>query len=170
LDMTRLESGKLNLKLGPVDMADALGCALGRADGVVLHHKVSVDIPDDLPMVSADFLLLEQAIFNVIDNAAKYAPAGTQIHISASAGNDLAVLEIADEGRGIPPEALEAIFDKFARFRLEDRRQAGTGLGLAICRGFLEAMGGSITAYNRTDRAGAVFAIRLPVAQISESP
>jgi two-component system sensor histidine kinase KdpD len=168
LDMTRLESGKLNLKLGPVDIADALGCALGRADDILLHHKVSIDLPDNLPMIDADFLLLEQVIFNVIDNAAKYAPPDTQIHISASVRGDRAVLEIGDEGDGIPPDALEAIFDKFARFRLEDRRQAGTGLGLAICRGFLEAMGGSITAYNRDNGAGAIFAIRLPVAKISE--
>ncbi len=168
LDMTRLESGKLNLKLGPVDIADALGCALGRAEEILLNNKVSIDLPDDLPMVDADFMLLEQVIFNLIDNAAKYAPPGTQIHISASAKDGLAVLEIADEGDGIPPDALEAIFDKFARFRFEDRRQAGTGLGLAICRGFLEAMGGSITAYNKDNSTGAIFAIRLPVAKISE--
>ena len=68
-----------------------------------------------------------------------------------------------DEGEGIPEADLERIFDKFFRVRRSDRQRAGTGLGLAICRGFVEAMGGSITAANRTDRIGAVFTIRLPV-------
>ena len=68
-----------------------------------------------------------------------------------------------DEGDGIPPEDLERIFDKFYRVRSADRQRAGTGLGLAICRGFVEAMGGTIRAANRTDRIGAVFTIDLPV-------
>ena len=68
-----------------------------------------------------------------------------------------------DEGDGLPPDDLERMFDKFYRVRGADRQRAGTGLGLAICRGFIEAMGGTITAANRTDRSGAVFTITLPV-------
>ncbi len=74
------------------------------------------------------------------------------------------LVEVIDEGSGIPPSDLERIFDKFYRVHAEDRRRAGTGLGLAICRGFVEAMGGTIAAANRRDRPGAVFTIRLPAA------
>ena len=74
------------------------------------------------------------------------------------------VLQILDEGDGIPPADLERIFDKFYRVQAADRKRAGTGLGLAICRGFVEAHGGTISASNRRDRAGALFTITLPVA------
>ena len=75
------------------------------------------------------------------------------------------LLEILDEGEGIPPADLERIFDKFYRVQAADRQRAGTGLGLAICRGFVEAMGGTIAAGNRTDRTGAVFTIALPLPE-----
>ena len=78
------------------------------------------------------------------------------------------ILRVLDEGEGIPEADLERIFDKFFRVRRSDRQRAGTGLGLAICRGFVEAMGGSIAAANRTDRTGAVFTIRLPVPVTSK--
>jgi len=77
-------------------------------------------------------------------------------------------LRLLDEGDGIPPDDLEHIFDKFYRVHAGDQRRAGTGLGLAICRGFVEAMGGTVTAANRSDRKGAVFTIRLPVPTAAE--
>jgi two-component system sensor histidine kinase KdpD len=83
--------------------------------------------------------------------------------VTARHEDDTVILRVLDEGEGIPEADLERIFDKFFRVRRSDRQRAGTGLGLAICRGFVEAMGGSITAANRTDRTGAVFTIRLPV-------
>jgi two-component system sensor histidine kinase KdpD len=73
------------------------------------------------------------------------------------------ILQVIDEGEGIPPRDVARIFDKFYRAQGEDRQRAGTGLGLAICRGFVEAMGGTITAANRTDRSGAIITITLPV-------
>jgi two-component system sensor histidine kinase KdpD len=76
----------------------------------------------------------------------------------------LVKLQVIDEGPGIPADALERVFDKFIRVHSTDRRRAGTGLGLAVCRGFVEAMGGEITASNRQDRAGAVFTIVFPAA------
>jgi two-component system sensor histidine kinase KdpD len=85
------------------------------------------------------------------------------LRISSWQEDDKVKLEVADEGGGIPPEELEAIFDKFHRAQKGDQVRAGTGLGLAISRGFVEAMGGSIAAANRTDRPGAVFTITLPV-------
>jgi two-component system sensor histidine kinase KdpD len=163
LDMTRLESGAIEPRLEPVDLADVVGSALRRADDVLSRHRVTVDLAGELPLLRLDPVLFEQVLFNLLDNAAKYAPAGTNIQVAARSQNDQVRVEVRDEGDGIPPADLERIFDKFYRVQAADRKRAGTGLGLAICRGFVEAMGGTITAGNRTDRKGAVFAITLPV-------
>ena len=166
LDMTQLEAGMLNMKLGPVDVLDAIESAAERAAPLLTRHRLAVEIPADLAMARADFTLLEQVIFNLLDNAAKYAPAASMIEISATSDAQAVTVEIADEGPGIPAESREAIFDKFTRLRLEDRQLPGTGLGLAICRGFLAAMGGSISARNQADRPGAIFTIMLAAADL----
>ncbi|HYM02570.1 MAG TPA: sensor histidine kinase KdpD, partial [Stellaceae bacterium] len=162
LDMTRLESGAIDVKPEMADAAEIIGTALQRAGKVLAEHRVEIDIASDLPMLRVDFLLLEQALFNLLDNAAKYASVGTEILVRARGDRDTVVIEVIDEGPGIPERDLERIFDKFYRVYAQDRQRAGTGLGLAISRGFVEALGGTIAAGNRADRAGAVFTIRLP--------
>jgi two-component system sensor histidine kinase KdpD len=112
-------------------------------------------------MVKADFVLLDQVLANLLDNAAKYAPKGTRIDIDAAVIGGCAQLRVRDEGEGIPAAAMPRIFDKFYRVHSGDRQRAGTGLGLAICRGFVQAMGGTIDAKNRDDRSGAEFTVRL---------
>jgi two-component system sensor histidine kinase KdpD len=102
-------------------------------------------------------------IFNLLDNAAKYSPSETTISIRSSRDANSVLLQIADEGEGIPPAELESVFDKFYRVQKADHVRPGTGLGLAISRGFVEAMHGRISAANRTDRSGAVLTIRLPI-------
>jgi len=164
LDMTRLESGAIAPRLGPVDLAELVGSALERSATILAGHQVKLDIPADLPMLELDPVLFEQVLFNLFDNAAKYAPAGSLIRIEARQEGSLVRLAVVDEGPGIAPEDLEHIFDKFYRVHAGDRQRAGTGLGLAICRGFIEAMGGAIVAENRRDRSGAVFTLSLPVA------
>ncbi|MEI9886299.1 MAG: ATP-binding protein [Rhizomicrobium sp.] len=114
--------------------------------------------------MTVDPLLLEQALVNLLDNAAKYAPLGSTIALTAQAADNRVLLRIADEGPGIPPEALPHIFDKFYRAKASDSRIAGTGLGLAVARGFVEAFGGTLDAANRTDRRGAVLTVSLPSA------
>ena len=114
-------------------------------------------------MLDFDMVLFEQVLFNLLDNAAKYSVAGSTIQLRAYRRGERVLIELLDEGDGIPPGDLERVFDKFYRVRSADRQRAGTGLGLAICRGFVEAMGGTITAANRTDRTGAIFTINLPV-------
>jgi two-component system sensor histidine kinase KdpD len=170
LDMTRLESGAIELRLDLADVAEIVGAALERAGSVLAQHRVEVDIAADLPMLRLDQILFEQVLFNLFDNAAKYAPQGTRIDLQARRDGDVVAITVADEGPGIPPEDLERIFDKFYRVQAQDRRRAGTGLGLAICRGFVEAQGGRIDAQNRRDRAGAVLTIRVPVPQMAEIP
>jgi two-component system sensor histidine kinase KdpD len=114
-------------------------------------------------MLDLDPVLFEQALFNLLDNASKYSPRDTKIRIEAWQEDDFVKLEVSDEGRGIPAEEIDRIFEKFHRADKEDQVQAGTGLGLAISRGFIEAMGGSLIAANRSDRQGAVFIIAMPV-------
>jgi two-component system, OmpR family, sensor histidine kinase KdpD len=163
LDMTRLESGAIDLKLELIDVAEIVGSALQRAGNVLAGHRVEVNIEPHLPMLRLDAVLFEQVLFNLLDNAAKYSPSGSRIDIRASRDGELVEIEVVDEGPGIPPADLERIFDKFYRVQAQDRRRAGTGLGLAICRGFVEALGGWIVARNRRDGPGAVLTIRMPV-------
>jgi len=162
LDMTKLEAGAVVLNTSPHDLREIVGSALRRADKILAHHRVELELGGDLPMLNLDAVLLEQAVFNVLDNAGKYSSEGSTILIRSLRDRDSVVLEILDEGTGIPPEDLEHIFDKFYRVQKSDHVRAGTGLGLAISRGFIEAMKGTIAATNRKDRSGAVFTIRLP--------
>jgi two-component system, OmpR family, sensor histidine kinase KdpD len=163
LDMTRLESGALVLNTALYDLDEIIGSALRRAGKILSHHRVQLDVDPDLPMLDVDPVLLEQAVFNILDNAAKFAPEGTTVRIQAGRDRGFVELRILDEGDGIPPADLTRIFDKFHRANKGDRVRPGTGLGLAIARGFVEAMHGTVEAANRTDRSGAVFTIRLPV-------
>ena len=164
LDMSRLEAGSVGVKPETVDAIELVEAASKRLARRLSGHSMMLDFPDDLPLVLVDPLLLEQAIVNLLDNAAKYAPAGSCIRIRARAKEKRILLTIEDEGPGISPEALPHIFDKFYRAQAADRRVAGTGLGLAVARGFVEAFAGSLHAANRTDRSGAVLTISLPVA------
>jgi two-component system sensor histidine kinase KdpD len=107
-------------------------------------------------MLALDAVLFEQVLFNLLDNAAKYAAAGDDDpHPAAGAMRESVCLRVARRRRGIPPTDLEHIFDKFYRVQKTDQVRAGTGLGLAISRGFVEAMHGTIVAANRADRSGA---------------
>jgi two-component system, OmpR family, sensor histidine kinase KdpD len=168
LDMTKLESGAVVPNTALHDIGEIVGSALERASKILVKHRVEMEISLDLPMVSVDAVLFEQVLFNLLDNAAKYAPPDTTVRLQSWQEGDSVRLQILDEGDGVPSADLERIFDKFYRSRKGDQVRAGTGLGLAISRGFVEAMGGTITAANRTDRTGAVFTITLPVPEAAE--
>jgi two-component system sensor histidine kinase KdpD len=172
LDMTRLESGALRPNSSLNELSDVLGAALARAARIVEHHEIDLDLAADLPMLNLDMVLFEQVMFNLLDNATKHAPPGTRIQIRAYRDGTEVRIQVIDEGEGIPPGDLNRIFEKFYRARVDrsvgvDSQPAGTGLGLAICRGFIEAMHGTIAAANRTDRSGAIITITLPVPAIS---
>jgi two-component system sensor histidine kinase KdpD len=169
LDMTRLESGAIVPNTAPHDVGEIVGSALRRAGKILSHHKVSLELAANLPMLQLDAVLFEQVLFNLLDNAAKYAPAGTTISIRGARDQGTFSLQILDEGGGIPPEELESVFDKFYRAQKGDHVRPGTGLGLAISRGFVEAMHGTISAANRADRSGAVITVRLPVPAASDT-
>ena len=169
LDMTKLESGAIVPNTARHDVGEIVGSALRRAGKILVHHKVSLELGADLPMLELDAVLFEQVLFNLLDNAAKYAPSGTTISIRGARDREQVTLQIMDEGSGIPPDELESVFDKFYRAQKGDHVRPGTGLGLAISRGFVEAMHGTILAANRTDRSGAVITIRLPIPPLASA-
>jgi len=163
LDMTKLESGAITPNVALHDLGEIVGSALRRAGRILAHHEIQLELAPDLPMLELDAVLFEQVLFNLLDNAAKYAPPETTIRIQSWRSGDSVCLQVLDEGSGIPAADLDHIFDKFYRAQKTDQVRAGTGLGLAISRGFVEAMHGTIIAANRTDRTGAVFTISLPI-------
>lgn len=170
LDMTRLESGAIDLNREVTDIGEAIGAALERCGRLLVRHRVELDIDPDLPMLHLDAVLLEQVLVNLLDNASKYTPAGSTITVSARRQSGQVVLQVRDEGPGMPEGELERIFTKFHRLEAGDRKQTGTGLGLAVCRGFVEALGGTIVAGNRSDRAGAIFTLSFPEGQTDVRP
>ena len=168
LDMTRLEAGSIKPNTSPQDIGEIVGTALERANKILARHNIEVEIAADLPLLELDPVLFEQVLFNLLDNAAKYAPPETTVRVQAWQEENKVKLRVLDEGAGIPPDEIDLIFDKFHRAHKLDQVRAGTGLGLAISRGFVEAMGGSVSAANRSDRSGAVFTITLPIPKPAE--
>ncbi|MBS0470373.1 MAG: sensor histidine kinase KdpD [Proteobacteria bacterium] len=165
LDMTRLEAGALEPSSEWVDLSDIVGSALRRAAPILGGRSVDVSLPPDLPMVRLDPVLFEQVLFNLFDNAGKYAAPDGAVEVRAAVDENVIRLEVRDEGDGIPTTDLDHIFDKFYRVQQADRKRAGTGLGLAVAKGFVQVMGGTISASNRADRSGAVFTVVLPIPQ-----
>ncbi len=162
LDMTKIESGSIELDREHVHIDDVVATALQRVSTIVSDHKVEVDLEASLPMLKLDVMLFEQVLVNLLDNAAKYAPPGSEIRIRSRRTGGAVAIEVLDEGPGMPEDRLERVFEKFHRVKHGDRQRAGTGLGLAICRGFVTALGGRIVAANRADRSGAIFTITFP--------
>jgi two-component system sensor histidine kinase KdpD len=162
LDMIRVETGALEVQKDWQPLEEVVGVALIRLEERLREHPVQVKLPPDLPLVLLDGLLIEQVFVNLLENAVKYTPPGTPVEISASAGDDAIVVDVADRGPGLPAGEERRVFEKF--YRLPGAAPAGgVGLGLTICRGIITAHGGRIWAENRPG-GGAVFHFTLPLA------
>ncbi len=161
LDMTRLESGAMRVKREACDLQDLIGSSLEEVGSRLADRNVTVNVPDDLPLVSMDFVLIERVLVNVIDNGLKYSPAESPIEIGAHMAGAFVEITVADRGVGIPPEDLSRVFDKFYRVQ-RPGNVSGTGLGLAIGKGIVDAHGGFISAENRPG-GGTIITIALPV-------
>jgi two-component system, OmpR family, sensor histidine kinase KdpD len=164
LDMTKLEAGALAPQLKWEDVTDLIGAAIESQKSRIPGDRFKVEVEPGLPMLAVDFVLMEQVLINLIDNAHKNSDSGSIIGIRAQRAAQEVVLAVHDQGVGIAHEELERIFEKFYRVRAKDRKVAGTGLGLAICKGIVEAHGGAISAESEGLGRGSVFKIRLPVA------
>lgn len=165
LDMTRLESGKLQLHPQWHVLEELVGTALARVRKLLANHPVQVDLPEDLPLISVDGLLVEQVLVNLLENVARYTPPGTPIFITATRQAKTMILQVRDHGPGFGQGEVERLFEKF--YQSPDRRpdsRRGVGLGLAICRAIIKAHHGTITAIN-AEPHGALFEIRLPLLE-----
>jgi two-component system, OmpR family, sensor histidine kinase KdpD len=166
LDMARLGYGALQPNREWVDVREIVGRALKQMARLLAPLKVEVQIPEDVPILHLDPILIEQVLVNILDNAAKYSPADGRIGIAATLQDGQVRVAVSDEGPGIPAEARDTVFDVFYRVRAGDKQAAGTGLGLSICRGLIEAHGGRIEALPGPGRRGTTIAFWLPVDRV----
>ena len=159
LDLTRLESGTLQVQKEWQPLEEVVGAALGRLERRLGAMPVHVELPDDLPLAPFDAALMEQVLINLLANAQRHAP-GQDVDLRAWGDASWLHVEVADRGPGIPSGFQERIFDKF--FRLPGSGEGGVGLGLAICRAILQAHGGAIRAKDRAG-GGTIFHLTLPL-------
>jgi len=160
LDMTRLESGHVELRLDWCDVGDLVRAALARTARELAGRPIDLRLPSGLPPAKFDFRLLEQALANLLHNAAVHTPAGSPVEVRVQASERMLTVAVADRGPGLPADVLPRLFDKF--YRAPGAPAGGTGLGLSIVKGFVEAHGGHVEAANRPG-GGAVFTIALPL-------
>ncbi len=162
LNMSRLESGRLALRLNWCDIRDLINRVTKSLSEELHSFRVDVVVPDPMPLVRLDFGLMEQVLYNLVYNSSQYAPSGTTIRVKAFYDNNRLVLQEMDRGPGFAPDVLPHVFDKF--YQAKDNREnktEGLGLGLSIVKGFVEAHKGSVSAENRQN-GGARFTIQIP--------
>lgn len=161
LDMARLTTGKIVLHREWNAVEEIIGSALARLDTALDGRKVSLDVPDSLPLVKVDAVLIQQVLINLIDNAIKYSPQGSPLDIHAELASDRLIIAVADRGPGITIQQREKLFEKFHRLNPETA-QTGVGLGLTLCRSIMEAHDGQVTVHSRTG-GGSLFKLVFPV-------
>lgn len=163
LDMTRLGHGALKLARDWVSPADIVGSSLNRLRAVLAPLQVSTEVPAELPLLYVHAALIEQALVNVLENAARFSPVHGRLQLSAGADDQEIYFSVSDEGPGIPEEERAKIFDMFYTAARGDRGGQGTGLGLAICQGMVGAHGGRISVADGIDGRGTCITLHLPL-------
>lgn len=158
LSMSRLESGVFQVKKDWCDVKELIYSVVQRFESGA-QSKVSIFAPDNLPLFKLDYGLMEQVLYNLVNNAIQHNTEGTDIVITADCQEEKLLLTISDSGKGFPEKEIERVFDKF--YRVHGSRPGGTGLGLSIVRGFVEAHQGKVTLNNLPLR-GAMFSIEIP--------
>ncbi|UST72956.1 sensor histidine kinase KdpD [Pseudomonas siliginis] len=163
LDMTRLGHGALKLARDWVSPADIVGSSLNRLRAVLAPLQVSTEVPAELPLLYVHAALIEQALVNVLENAARFSPSHGRLQLRAGADEQEIIFAVSDEGPGIPEEDRAKIFDMFYTAARGDRGGQGTGLGLAICQGMVGAHGGRISVADGIDGRGTCITLHLPL-------
>lgn len=164
LDMARLQAGAVQLNRAWQPLEEVVGSAVAACGGALAGRRLRVDLPADLPLLHLDAVLFERVLVNLLENAAKYTPAGSALTLSARARSDSVVIRLDDHGPGLPRGHEARVFEKFERGQRESALP-GVGLGLAICRAIVQAHGGTIEGHNRETGGavqGARFVITLP--------
>jgi two-component system sensor histidine kinase KdpD len=159
LSMSRLESGVFQIKKDWCDVKELIYTVIHRFEPTIANYKVSVFVPDNLPLFKLDYGLMEQVLHNLVSNAIQHNLEGTDIVITADCQDEKLILTISDSGKGFPDNEIDRVFDKF--YRVQGSRPGGTGLGLSIVRGFVEAHHGKVILTNLPLR-GAMFSIEIP--------
>jgi len=166
LDMARLESGYIRLNTDWCDIQDIIGVTLRENRDILHEHQVKINIPENISLIRVDYGLIEQVLNNLLHNAVKYSPSGSEIEVSVREAPGELQVSIADQGPGVAASDEKRIFNKFYRFQ-SPGHVSGTGLGLSICRGIIEAHRGLIWAKNRPD-GGLLVSFTLPVDNSSQ--
>ncbi|MBI4850496.1 MAG: DUF4118 domain-containing protein [Acidobacteria bacterium] len=161
LEMARIEGNSLSINKQSIHLSELVGEVLDRCSVVTRNHKIKVDIPETLPSVLIDFPMMTEVLTNLVENAAKYSPEKTEIKISAVRDEDQMIIQVKDQGLGIPSDDVNHIFDKFYRGS-QSQYSEGTGMGLAIARGIAQAHGGKIWVETELGK-GTTFHFTLPI-------
>jgi signal transduction histidine kinase/chaperonin cofactor prefoldin len=163
LDLSRIEAGTLRISPGKVSLKSIIDSALAQLQALTIEHKLVLDLPLELPLILGDEQRVAQVLTNLVSNAAKYSPSGTQIIISGHRSAGMVQIDVIDSGQGIPPPDRDRVFEAFRQ--LDNgigHRTNGAGLGLAICKGLVEAQNGKIWIQDRSG-PGTIISFILPI-------
>lgn len=175
LDMTRLGFGQLRLELAWVSIEEIMSVAKKRLKPIISRHELVLDITPNLPLLYVHSALIEQAIFNVVDNAIKFSPPKAPVKINCYKAKHQIIIDICDQGPGVPEDERERVFERFHTAEKGDRRKSGSGLGLTICRGMITAHGGTVKIYDNpyleesSSQPGCCVRISLPLEKQPDS-
>jgi two-component system sensor histidine kinase KdpD len=163
LDLSRIEAGVLRPTREPVLIPELIDDTLHRLSAALTEREIGREIAGELPLVPLDYVQMQQVLTNLLENAARYTPAGTAITLGASCAEGTLELWVADHGPGVPEDQRELVFDRFYRLEHHEKERHGTGMGLAISRGLVAAHGGRLWV-EATPGGGATFRIQIPIA------
>lgn len=163
VQLARVEAGSVNASGAISNVEEIVTIALDRAEAVIANHNLVVNLQKELPMIRVDARAIAEVVYNLVENAAKYSPVGSTITIGAMSRASDVLISVMDEGKGIPVEMRERVFEKF--LRLDGEHTDGLGLGLAIVRGIVEAQNGTIKIDSGSDGVGTKITLTLPVGE-----
>lgn len=161
--LARVEAGSHDATGTMSSVEEIVATALDRAEPLLAEHNLVLNLERDLPLIRVDALAIAEVVYNLVENAAKYSPAGTTVFVTASVHGNSVIISVADEGLGIPENLRERVFEKFVR--LEGGRGGGLGLGLAIARGIVDAQGGKIEIRAAEANKGTKVILTLPIGE-----
>ena len=163
VQLARVEAGSVNATGAFSNVEEIITIALDRAEKLLAGHHLVLNLEKELPLIRVDARAIAEVVYNLIENAAKYSPAGTTITITAASHGDSVLISVKDEGKGIPEEMRERVFEKFVR--LDGEQSDGLGLGLAIARGIVEAQNGKIEIMSGANDIGTKVKLTLPIGE-----